>query len=85
MELRRKIRKVMSKEQLNDLEKSKVIIHSKKVNFKGYYNVEYTQYSMLPYEKIVTKLIREKYSLDEELTIPTSSISTIMRFNKPPV
>ena len=69
MELRKKIKRVMSKEQLDNLEKRKVIIHSKKINPKGYYDVEYTQYSMLSYEQIVVKLIRKKYSVDDELAI----------------
>ena len=52
------------------------IIHTRKRVFEnGDHNVEYTQYSMLPYEQIVTKLISKKYSLDEELAIYRKSIS----------
>ena len=70
MELKKIITKKVAKERLGLASLTKnSIIHSQELQEDGTYLVTLTRYSNLPYEQLVHKLVREKYTESEEFAI----------------
>ena len=74
MELKRLITRKVNIQQLNAISRYGVI-HTKELQADGTYLVNYTQYLMASYEKVVNKLVKEKYSDSEEFAILRKAIS----------
>ena len=67
MQLKKTIKQTMTSQQIKGLRN--VVVHSRVLQANGFYEVEYTQYSMMPYEVIVNRLVKEKYSDSSEFAI----------------
>ena len=73
MELEKVFTRRINEQHLKTFEKS-VVINSKILQEDGTYLITYTTYSKISYEDLVVGLIREKYSLNEELALHRKSM-----------
>ena len=74
MKLKRLITRKVNVQQLDAIPYYGGVIHSKELQEDGTYLVNYTQYLMMSYEKIVNKLVKEKYSDSDEFAILRKSV-----------
>ena len=68
----------LSESNFENISKTAVIHNSKEVisyDNRKTYHITYTKYNMLPYEKIVEGLIKDKYSVEEELCLTNKRIN----------
>lgn len=74
MKLKKVIKRIVTEEQLQRLEKT-TKIETKELTQNGYYVVTYARYERGSYEEMVNKLVKDRYSDSEEFAILRKSIN----------
>lgn len=68
----------LNENAFNDIYRTAVVHNQEQIityDNKKFYQVTFTSYNMLPYEKIVEGLIKDKYSIEEELCLTNKRIN----------